>query len=132
MQSYIDTILVNDLTTGGITKALTAEMGKVLKGLIDNLANNKEDKINKQNSLAVDGTNTKYPTVTAVNTGLSTKVTTTGTTGNLQRIVGTNQLGNSALTDNGTSVQSSLPLQLQEQLQEQQLLNMEHLQLTSY
>ena len=26
----------------------------------------KEDKVNKQNSLAVDGTNTKYPTVTAV------------------------------------------------------------------
>lgn len=33
----------------------------------------KEDIGNKQNSLAVDGTNTKYPTVTAVNTGLSLK-----------------------------------------------------------
>tara|TARA_R110002020_G_scaffold453502_1_gene668397 strand:- start:1848 stop:2333 length:486 start_codon:yes stop_codon:yes gene_type:complete len=31
----LDTILVNDLTTGGIGKALTAEQGKVLKGLID-------------------------------------------------------------------------------------------------
>ena len=28
---------------------------------------------NKQNSLAVDGTNTKYPTVTAVNAGLALK-----------------------------------------------------------
>ena len=33
----LDAILVNDLTTGGTTKALTAEMGKTLKGLIDNL-----------------------------------------------------------------------------------------------
>lgn len=31
----LDTILVNDLTTGGIGKALTAEQGKVLKDLID-------------------------------------------------------------------------------------------------
>jgi hypothetical protein len=37
LQSYINTILVNDLTTGGIIKALTAEQGKVLKGLIDTL-----------------------------------------------------------------------------------------------
>ena len=37
MQSYIDTILVNDLTTGGTTKALTAEMGKVLKTAIDDI-----------------------------------------------------------------------------------------------
>jgi hypothetical protein len=33
----------------------------------------KENLSNKQNSLAPDGTNTKYPTVTAVNTGLATK-----------------------------------------------------------
>ena len=86
VQSYIATILVNDLTTGGTTKALTAEMGKVLKGLIDNLANNKEDKINKQNSLAVDGTNTKYPTVTAVITGLDLKANLNhpGLTGNVK------------------------------------------------
>jgi len=37
LQSYLDTILVNDLTTGGVTKALTAEQGKALKILIDNL-----------------------------------------------------------------------------------------------
>ena len=74
VQSYIDTILVNDLTTGGTTKALTAEMGKSLKGLIDNLVTNKEDKANKQNSLAADATNNKYPTVTAVNAALALKV----------------------------------------------------------
>ena len=37
VQMSLSTILVNDLTSGGITKALTAEMGKVLKGLIDAL-----------------------------------------------------------------------------------------------
>lgn len=35
VQTSLSTILVNDLTTGGTTKALTAEMGKTLKGLID-------------------------------------------------------------------------------------------------
>lgn len=35
VQTSLSTILVNDLTTGGITKALTAEMGKTLKSLID-------------------------------------------------------------------------------------------------
>jgi hypothetical protein len=37
VQMSLSTILVNDLTTGGTTKALTAEMGKTLKGLIDGL-----------------------------------------------------------------------------------------------
>jgi hypothetical protein len=37
VQTSLNTILVNDLTTGGTTKALTAEMGKTLKGLIDAL-----------------------------------------------------------------------------------------------
>ncbi|MEN2400604.1 hypothetical protein GKZ90_0012505 [Flavobacterium sp. MC2016-06] len=37
IQTYLDTILINDLTTGGITKALTAEMGKSLKALIDGI-----------------------------------------------------------------------------------------------
>lgn len=37
VQMSLSSILVNDLTTGGTTKALTAEMGKTLKGLIDGL-----------------------------------------------------------------------------------------------
>jgi len=37
VQLSLSTILVNDLTTGGITKALTAEMGVTLKGLVDAL-----------------------------------------------------------------------------------------------
>lgn len=40
----------------------------------------KENVSNKQNSLAADVTNTKYPTVTAVNTGLATKLNLTGGT----------------------------------------------------
>ena len=40
----------------------------------------KENVSNKQNSLAPDVTNTKYPTVTAVNTGLATKLNLTGGT----------------------------------------------------
>lgn len=37
VQTWMNTILVNDLTSGGVTKALTAEMGKTLKGLVDTL-----------------------------------------------------------------------------------------------
>lgn len=37
VETSLETILMNDLTTGGTTKALTAEMGKTLKGLIDAL-----------------------------------------------------------------------------------------------
>ncbi|WP_281322892.1 hypothetical protein [Flavobacterium aestivum] len=44
VQTSISTILVNDLTTGGTTKALTAEMGKSLKALYDSLSTNKVDK----------------------------------------------------------------------------------------
>jgi hypothetical protein len=35
IQTSLQTILINDLTTGGVTKALTAEQGLVLKQLID-------------------------------------------------------------------------------------------------
>jgi hypothetical protein len=37
-RTQLETILVNDLVTGGVTKALSAEQGKILKGLIDALA----------------------------------------------------------------------------------------------
>ena len=38
LQLSLSAILVNDLTTGGTTKALTAEMGKTLKSIIDSKA----------------------------------------------------------------------------------------------
>jgi hypothetical protein len=41
VETSLQTILVNDLTTGGTTKALTAEMGKSLKALIDALGTSK-------------------------------------------------------------------------------------------
>ncbi len=47
---------------------------------VNNLIAGKENLSNKQNSLAPDVTNTKYPTVTAVNAGLATKLNLTGGT----------------------------------------------------
>jgi hypothetical protein len=67
----------------------------------------KEDKTNKQNDLTADVTNLKYPTVTAVNTGLATKqntltnpITGTGTT-NFTKVYGASTLENSILSDSG-------------------------------
>lgn len=68
-QTYLETILVNDLTTGGTTKALTAEMGKSLKALIDNLTlsiSGKEDISNKSQDIEADKASaTKYGSVKA-------------------------------------------------------------------
>jgi len=52
----------------------------------------KENVSNKQNSLAPDGTNTKYPTVTAVNTGLAAKLNLTGGTMSGAIAMGTNKI----------------------------------------
>ncbi|MFC3333823.1 hypothetical protein [Flavobacterium palustre] len=52
VETSLETILVNDLTTGGTTKALTAEMGKSLKALIDGLESNKVDKVAFDNHVA--------------------------------------------------------------------------------
>jgi len=57
----------------------------------------KENVSNKQNSLAPDGTNTKYPTVTAVNTGLALKLNLTGGT-----MSGPIAMGTSKITGLGT------------------------------
>jgi hypothetical protein len=46
VQTSLSTILVNDLSTGGITKALTAEQGKVLKALLDALTTTVGNKVN--------------------------------------------------------------------------------------
>lgn len=47
VQTSLSTILVNDLTTGGTTKAATAETVKVLKGLIDALTTAVSNKVDK-------------------------------------------------------------------------------------
>jgi hypothetical protein len=43
IQTYLSNILVNDLTTGGVTKSLTAEMGKQLDLLKENVSNKSQD-----------------------------------------------------------------------------------------
>ncbi|SHH75398.1 hypothetical protein [Flavobacterium johnsoniae] len=58
-QDGVDIILVNDLTTGGATKALSAEMGKAL-----NLA--KESLSNKTLSLSALSTDEEYPSAKTV------------------------------------------------------------------
>jgi hypothetical protein len=59
IQMSLSTILVNDLTTGGTTKALTAEMGKLLDAL-------KENTSNKSTSIIADYlSNVKFPSVKA-------------------------------------------------------------------
>ena len=60
VQISLSTILVNDLTTGGTTNALTAEMGKQLDLI-------KESTSNKSTSIVVDYlSNIKFPSVKAV------------------------------------------------------------------
>lgn len=74
----------NTLDTG-MNYVWTGTIWDALGGIVD--VSGKEDKVNKQNSLAVDGTGLKYPTVDAVNTGLSLKLnkgTYTGTAQDLK------------------------------------------------
>jgi hypothetical protein len=47
IQLYLDTILVNDLVTGGTTKALTAQQGVVLNGLITAINSELANKVDK-------------------------------------------------------------------------------------
>jgi len=68
-----------------INWAWTGTAWDSLGGTID--ISGKEDKSNKQNSLSVDGTGFKYPTVDAVNTALNLKLnkgTYNGTAGDLK------------------------------------------------
>lgn len=64
----------------------------------------KEDIANKQNSLAVDATNLKYPTVTAVNAGLATKQNTISGTTNVVPKFNTGGLVNSTILEDANGV----------------------------
>jgi len=64
-----------------------------LSDALNNLSNTKEDKVNKQNSLATDVTNQKFPTVTAVNAGLATKQVTLVSGTNIKTLNGESLLG---------------------------------------
>jgi hypothetical protein len=63
--TYLGTIFT---TTAAVAEQITAAI------------TGKEDTANKQNNLSADATNTKYPTVTATNAGLDTKLDLTGGT----------------------------------------------------
>ena len=79
--SKISTYLGTIFTT---TAAVAAQITAAITG--------KEDTANKQNSLTADATNTKYPTVTATNTGLGTKLSLTGGTMSGAIAMGTNKI----------------------------------------
>lgn len=73
---------------------------------VNPLIASKEDVANKQNSLATDATNTKYPTVTAVNTGLALKLNLTGGTMSGAIAMGTSKitgLGNPTLAQDAAT-----------------------------
>lgn len=97
VRTSLETILVNDLTTGGITKALTAEMGKLLQ-------TNKVDKV-----LGSRLINT--PEIEKLNSLQNFEVT--GLPGNLQKI---NTLGdefeNSSIFENDELISINKPIEI--------------------
>ncbi|PJJ08663.1 hypothetical protein CLU83_1949 [Flavobacterium sp. 1] len=66
VQTSLNTILVNDVTTGGVTKALTAEMGKNLKDQIDALTTTVGGKQNSLTDVNFGAFESALPTVTAI------------------------------------------------------------------
>ncbi len=69
VQTSLNTLLVNDLTTGGTTKALTAEMGKSLKTQVDTLTtvvSGKQNTLTFSTDLEIDKASTTK--VTAIKT----------------------------------------------------------------
>ena len=76
-----DTVIFNGISGSDLrvryqdaTGAVTAIDGASVTHAILTEFDNYEPRANKQNSLATDGTGTKFPTVGAVNTGLDTKL----------------------------------------------------------
>ena len=83
VQLSLSSILVNDLTTGGTTKALTAEMGKTLKVLVDTLTTT----VNGKQATLVSGTNIKTVNGTSL---LGSGDLTVGVTRTLKTITSAN------------------------------------------
>lgn len=90
IQLSLSTILVNDLTTGGVTKALTAQQGVVLKGLIDSLTtivNGKADLVHSHtisnivNLQTVLDQKQSFDLVLKLNSNISTTSTTSSDAG---------------------------------------------------
>lgn len=112
VQISLSSLLINDLTTGGTTKALTAEMGKALQ-------NNKVDKATGErliNAAEITKLSGLTNVTTTVKTILSTALTTQNTAGfvtyinalNPVLVVGANEIVKYTTTDTGRTFQINL------------------------
>ena len=78
----------SDIGLGNVDN--TSDLNKPISNATQTALNSKENISNKQNNLNADATNTKYPTVTAINSGLATKLdkgTYTGTAQDLKNAI---------------------------------------------
>jgi hypothetical protein len=112
IQTSSNITLVNDLTTGGTTKALTAEMGKTLQ-------NNKVDKVSGErliNAAEINKLSGLSNVTTTIKTILSTVLVTQNVTGfvsyinslNPVLVVGTNEIVKYTTSDTGRVFQLNL------------------------
>jgi hypothetical protein len=119
VQISLSTILVNDLTTGGTAKALTAEMGKSLKALCDSLSTNKVDKVEGErliNAAEITKLSGLVNVTTTIKPILSTVLTTQNVAGFVTYInaltpvlvVGANEIVKYNTTDTGRVFQLNL------------------------
>jgi hypothetical protein len=106
---YLGAIVLtrNTVDLSNISQAIFApSIGTTANGSVASpaLGYTAEDVANKQNSLAVDGTGAKYGTVDAVNAGLNTKISGSGTTNQMARFTASGAVGNSGLLSDGTNI----------------------------
>ena len=93
-ETYVDNKIVQTITNGATATAPSEDaVFDALALKQDSLGYTPENVANKQNSLAVDGTGVKYPTVDATNAGLSTKQATLISGTNIKTIEGQSILG---------------------------------------
>jgi hypothetical protein len=106
---YLGAIVLtrNTVDLSNISQAIFApSIGTTANGSVASpaLGYTAEDVANKQNSLVVDGTGARYTTVDAVNAGLATKISGTGTTNQIAKFTGSGAVGPSSIFDDGTNV----------------------------
>lgn len=102
-----EVFLIEDYSELGEDLSTQRDLNLILKQILENLQqalDGKEDKTNKQDSLTIDGTGTKYPTVDAVNNGLNSKISGDGIINRIPKYIDEKVIGFSNITDNGTSV----------------------------
>jgi hypothetical protein len=106
---YLGAIVLtrNTVDLSNISQAIFApSIGTTANGSVASpaLGYTAEDVANKQNSLVVDGTGAKYTTVDAVNSGLNTKISGSGTTDQIARFTASGTVGNSGIFSDGTNI----------------------------